>query len=73
MNFAFEPKITKELILSRFSEEQIMEFYLRVPVKRGLFRSPLRRDREPTCSFYRNNSGDLIFKDFATGQHLNAF
>lgn len=72
MDFQFEPKVTKELILSRFSEEQIMEFYLRVPIKRGLFRSPLRRDREPTCSFYRNSSGDLIFKDFATGQHLNA-
>lgn len=73
MNFEFEPKITKELILSRFSEEQIMEFYLRMPIKRGLFRSPLRKDKEPTCSFYRNSSGDLIFKDFATGQHLNIF
>lgn len=73
MDFQFEPKVTKELILSRFSEEQIMEFYLHVPIKRGLFRSPLRRDKEPTCSFYRNSSGDLIFKDFATGQHLNCF
>lgn len=73
MNFSFEPKINKELILSRYSEEQIMEFYLHVPIKKGLFRSPLRRDREPTCSFYRNNSGELIFKDFATGQHLNVF
>lgn len=73
MNFTFERKVTKELILSRFSEEQIMEYYLHVPVKKGLFRSPLRRDKEPTCSFYRNNSGDLIFKDFATGQHLNVF
>lgn len=73
MNFSFEPKINKELILSRYSEEQIMEFYLHIPIKKGLFRSPLRRDREPTCSFYRNNSGELIFKDFATGQHLNVF
>ena len=73
MDFQFEPKVTKELILSRFSEEQIMEYYLHVPIKRGLFRSPLRRDKEPTCSFYRNRSGDLIFKDFATGQHLNVF
>lgn len=73
MNFQFETKVTKELILSRFSEEQIMEYYLRVPVKHGLFRSPLRRDKQPTCSFYRNKSGELIFKDFATGQHLNIF
>lgn len=73
MDFSFKPKLSKELILSRFSEEQLMEYYLHIPVKKGLFRSPLRRDRQPTCSFYRNNSGTLIFKDFATGQHLNIF
>ena len=73
MNVSFQPKITKELILSRFSEEQLMEYYLHIPVKKGLFRSPLRRDKQPTCSFYRNKSGTLIFKDFATGQHLNVF
>ena len=73
MDFSFKTKITKELILSKYSEEQIMEFYLHVPVKKGLFRSPLRKDMNPTCSFYRNKSGDLIFKDFATGQHLNIF
>lgn len=74
VDFSFKPiKITKELILSRFSEEQLMEYYLHVPVKKGLFRSPLRKDRRPTCSFYRNGSNALIFKDFATGQHLNIF
>lgn len=73
MDFSFQPKITKELILSRFSEEQLMEYYLHIPVKKGLFRSPLRRDKQPTCSFYRNKSGTLIFKDFATGQHLDVF
>lgn len=73
MNFSFQPKITKELILSKFSEEQLMEYYLHIPVKKGLFRSPLRRDKQPTCSFYRNSKRILIFKDFATGQHLNVF
>lgn len=73
MDFSFKPKITKELILSRFSEEQLMEYYLHLPVKKGLFRSPLRKDKNPTCSFYRNESNTLIFKDFATGQHLNIF
>lgn len=73
VDFSIKPKITKELILSRFSEEQLMEYYLHIPVKKGLFRSPLRRDRNPTCSFYRNGSNTLIFKDFATGQHLNVF
>ena len=73
MNFSFQQKITKELILSHYSEEQIMEFYLGISIKKGLFRSPLRSDRNPTCSLYRNNSGTLIFKDFATGQNLNVF
>lgn len=73
MDFSFRPNITKELILSRFSEEQIMEYYLGFPVKKGIFRSPLRDDKKPTCSFFRNNSGRLIFKDFATGQNLDVF
>ena len=73
MDFQFEEKVTKEKILSRYSEEQIMEYYLHIPVKKGLFRSPLRRDKEPTCSYYRNKSGTLIYKDFATGQHLDVW
>lgn len=73
MNFIFPVKITKELILSKFSEEQIMEYYLRVPITKKLFRSPLRQDHLPTCSLYRNGKGELIFKDFATGQYLNVF
>ena len=73
MNLSFEPKLSKELILSRFSEEQLMEYYLRIPVKKGLFRSPLTDDKNPTCSFFRNNKGTLLFKDFATGQCLDIF
>ena len=73
MDFSFKPEISKKLILSKFSEEQIMEYYLHIPVKKGLVRSPLRKDNNPTCSFYRNKSGTLIFKDFATGQYLNVF
>lgn len=73
MNFSFEPSLSKELILSRFSEEQLMEYYLHIPVKKGLFRSPLRKDRNPTCSFFRNSRGILMFKDFATNQCLDIF
>ena len=43
-----------------------MEHYLGVPVKKGLFKSPLRRDNHPTCAFYRNKNGELIFKDFGS-------
>lgn len=73
MDFTFKQNLNKDLILSNISEEQIMEFYLKVPVKKGLFCSSLREDNRPTCSFYRNKGGYLIFKDFATGQHLNCF
>ena len=71
MEFILEPtEITKELILKKVPEENIMEFYLGVPVKKGLFKSPLRNDRKPTCAFYRSNrSGRLLFKDF--GSEMN--
>ena len=68
---ANEIKITKELLLSKNSEERYMEFYLHMPVKKGLFVNPMRNDKKPTASFWRNNKGDLIFKDFATNFHGN--
>ena len=65
MVFELQPlKITKELILSKVSEEQMMEHYLGIPCKKGLFKNPLRKDNNPTASFYRNNKGQLLFKDF---------
>ena len=66
MDFSFyiEPKITKDFLLSYNKEEVYMSFYLGIPIKKGLFCSPLRKDNTPTCSFYRNKQGDLIFKDF---------
>lgn len=68
MEFVLEPiNITKDLILNRVSEEKLMEHYLGVPVKKGLFKSPLRRDNFPTMSFYRSNkTGRLIVKDFGS-------
>jgi len=61
------PRITKEFLLSKNSPETYMEYYLGVPVKRGLFCSPsiIRKDSKPTCSFYKNKKGDVIYKDFA--------
>ena len=65
MDFTFEPKITKGYLLSKYSEETYMEYYLGIKVKKGLVCSPLRQDNTPTCSFYRNKSGELIFHDFS--------
>ena len=63
-NLEIEQKITKELLLQHNSEETYMEHYLGIPVKKGLWVSPLRPDKKPTASFYRNKKGDLIFHDF---------
>lgn len=64
MEFTIEPlRATKELITKRVSQEQLMEHYLGIPVKKGLFKSPLRKDNHATCSFYKNKNGDIIFRD----------
>jgi len=59
-----EVRVTKEMILAKVSQETLMSHYLNIPVKKGIFINPLRNDKKPTASFYRNNKGDLIFKDF---------
>ena len=65
MEFTLEPtKVTKEFIFNKIREEQIMEHYLGVQVKKGLLKSPLRSDSSPTCSFYKKSNGPLMFKDF---------
>lgn len=49
-----------------------MEHYLGVPVKKGLFRSPLRKDNHPTCTFYRSSkTGELLYKDFGSDHSGN--
>lgn len=61
------PRITKEILLNRNTQEQYFEHYLGIHVKKGLFCSPpiIRKDGKPTCSFYKNSKGELIYKDFA--------
>ena len=70
-NLSIDTKITKEYLLKQNSEETYMSYYLGVPVKKGLFVSPLRTDKHKTCSFFRGKSGNLYFKDFATNQCLD--
>ena len=64
MKFKLVTTITKEYLLSKNSQETYLTYYLGLPVKKGLFRSPLRQDEKPTCAFYVNKKGDIIFKDF---------
>ena len=56
--------ITKKFLLEKNTQETYLEYYLGIPVKKGLFKNPLRVDHKPTASFYRQTNGDIIFKDF---------
>lgn len=71
LDFEFTPDITKEFLQSKYSDETYFEHYLGFPVTKKLFTSVLRSDKKPTCSFYRNKNGDLIYKDFGTGDNFN--
>ena len=35
------------------------------------FKNPLRKDDNPSCSFYLNKIGAWVFHDFASGEHLD--
>lgn len=66
--------LSKELILTHLSQEQIMERYCGVRVQIGKrFCSPLRHDRNPTCSFYVGRSGNLYLKDWSGAFHGDCF
>lgn len=64
-SFDFNQSLTKEFLLSKYPQEVYLQYYLGIPVKKGLFRNPLRQDSKPTASFYRNGKGEIIFKDFS--------
>lgn len=63
--------ITKDFILSKLSQETILEYYLGVKITNKNIKSPLRKDNKPTCSFYKTRKGDIYFHDFGTGLNVN--
>ena len=69
MDITFEPiNLTKELILSRVSEERILSHYFGLPIKKGFYRNRLSQEAKPTASFYKSRTnGRIMFKDFGTG------
>lgn len=61
----FQPEITRDYVLSKVSEEEIFERW-GIPVVDYPFCSPLRRDRHPSCYFYRRRRDNrLIMHDHA--------
>lgn len=63
--FKFLPHVDKKFILSKLSQEEIFEKYIGEQVSLSrTYRSPLREDLRPTCSF--KYLGDiLLLKDWA--------
>jgi hypothetical protein len=77
MSFDIHPKITKQYILARLTQEDIFNFYLSnfnvVVQTKSLFSSPFRRDKDPSCGFKYRGDGKLIMKDFGGDFHGDCF
>jgi hypothetical protein len=74
LDFEITPKITKDFLLSKFSQETIFCHYLGIThITKKLIKNQTRNDKNPTCGFYKNSSGVLILHDFASGEYFNCF
>ena len=72
--YGIKPDITIKYILQRVSQEDIFSYYLGVHiVYREFFCSPLRNDKNPTCSFKKCNDGNVLFRDWAEPKALTCF
>jgi len=71
MKIESTPIVTKQYLKDSIGEAAIIEYYLRVPIQSGLFKSPLRTDNNPTCSLYLNTAGEIRMKDFGNGFNGN--
>jgi hypothetical protein len=59
---------TKDYIYSKVSQETIFEYYFGEKISLSKrYKSPLRKDSSPGCSFYYGQSGDLLFYDSKEG------
>ena len=64
---------TKEFVLQSIGEEWVFNNY-GIPVQKGHFSNPLRKDNKGTCYFYRNSSSNrLYFYDPACNYHWDCF
>jgi hypothetical protein len=72
--YEITPDITVKYILERVSQEDIFSHYLGVPITyKNFFCSPLRSDKNPTCSFKKLDSGVVLFRDWAEQKPLSCF
>ena len=72
--YEIRPQQNKEWVLERIPQEQIMEYYLHVPIQvKQKFKSPLREDNNPSCAFFYSKGGKLYFRDFSKSESLDCF
>lgn len=74
IEYSAETPITDNYILKRISQEDIFEYYLGISVRTNyIFKSPLRKDNNPTCSFTYLHDGTLLYRDWAWSRPHNCF
>ena len=60
--------VTIDKILAKLDPYYIYAFYIGKEVKLNKpINSPLREDKNPSWTLFKARSGDLMYKDFATG------
>ena len=72
--YAIQPVFNRDRVLERVPQEQIMEYYLQVPVQvKHKFHSPIREDNNPSCCFFYSKAGKLYYRDFSKSESLDCF
>ena len=67
-------ELSDEEILSRISCLDIFSYYIGKDFKYGrAICSPLRKDKSPSFTIFKHNSGKYFFKDFSTGDSGDCF
>lgn len=68
------PQITKEYILSNFSQEDIFQkvFPEEISLNKS-YKNPLRNDEKAGCRFYYTQGGNLLFHDLSRGVKYDCF
>lgn len=63
-------KVSKDfyrLVAENLTSEDLFNRYFGEFVTGGLYECPLRNDKNPSFSFFKHPSGDILAKDFSTG------
>ena len=67
-------ELSDDEILSRITCVDIFAYYIGKDFKMGrAMCSPLRKDKSPSFTIFRHNSGKFFFKDFSTGDSGDCF